>query len=112
MKTSGMRPEPTTRARRGSEVRAHGAQPGHERQAEEGEDGVVHPGRHVRWCTRLRVRYTPESGACQPLVRDAVGTVGLGAELGAAVLLVRLEVAFEPRHLRVALEREHVRGDA
>ena len=30
----------------------------------------------------------------------------------AAVLLVGLEVALEPPHLRVALEGEHVRGDA
>src|SRR4051812_49127390 len=51
------------------------------------------------------------SGPRQPLVRDAVRTVGLGAELGAAVLLVGLEVALEPRHLGVALEREHVGRD-
>ena len=53
--------------------------------------------RHARW---------------QLLVRDAVRAVGLGAEQLAAVLLVGLEVALEPRDLRVALEREDVRRDA
>ena len=38
--------------------------------------------------------------------------VGLGAEPLAAVLLVGLEVALEPDDLRIALEREHVRGHA
>ena len=37
--------------------------------------------------------------------------VGLGAELLVAEALVGLEVALEPAHLRVALEREHVGGD-
>src|SRR4051812_32678731 len=38
--------------------------------------------------------------------------VRVGTEACPAVLLVGLEVALEPRHLRVALEREHVRRDA
>jgi len=41
-----------------------------------------------------------------------VRAVGLGAERLAAVLLVGVEVALEPSHLRVALERQDVRGDA
>ena len=40
------------------------------------------------------------------LVGDAVRAVGLGAQALAPVLLVGLEVALEPRHLRVALEGE------
>ena len=46
------------------------------------------------------------------LVLDAVRLVGGGAELLVAPLLVLAEVALEPAHLAVALEREHVRGDA
>src|SRR5215211_3151886 len=52
------------------------------------------------------------SRAGQALVGDPVRAVRLRTELLAAVLLVGLEVALEPRHLRVALEREHVRRDA
>src|SRR3954451_19762742 len=50
-------------------------------------------------------------GADELLVGDAVRAVGLGAELVAAPRLVGLEVALEPRDLRVALEGEYVRGD-
>src|ERR1700712_5532836 len=46
------------------------------------------------------------------LVGDPVRAVGLGPELLVAEALVGLEVALEPAHLRVALEGEHVRGDA
>ncbi len=38
--------------------------------------------------------------------------VGGGAERGVTMLLICLEVALEPRDLRVALEGQHVRGDA
>src|SRR3954453_14086124 len=54
----------------------------------------------------------PMSGPRQPLVRDPVRPVGLVAQPGALVLLVGLEVPLEPHDLRVALEGEHVRGDA
>ena len=45
------------------------------------------------------------------LVRDPLGPVGVGAEPLVAEALVGLEVALEPAHLRVALEREHVGRD-
>src|SRR3954451_15160564 len=45
------------------------------------------------------------------LVLDAVGLVGVATDAAAAVLLVVREVAFEPHHLAVALERKDVRGD-
>ena len=48
----------------------------------------------------------------QRLVLDAVGLVGVGAQLLVAERLVLAEVALEPAHLRVALEGEHVGGDA
>src|SRR5688572_13274597 len=48
----------------------------------------------------------------QRLVLDAVRLVGVGAELLAADGLVLAEVALEPAHLAVALEGEHVGGDA
>src|SRR4051794_25222159 len=51
-------------------------------------------------------------GADELLVRHAVRPVGLGAELVAPPGLVGLEVPLEPRDLRVALEGEHVGGDA
>src|SRR6202035_3889475 len=52
------------------------------------------------------------SATDEPLVRDPVRPVGSSAEQLVAALLVGLEVALEPRHLRIALEREHVRRDA
>src|SRR4051794_26772992 len=51
-------------------------------------------------------------GPRQPLVGDPVRAVGLVAEARALVLLVGLEVALEPHDLRVALERQDVRGHA
>src|SRR5882724_9953079 len=50
--------------------------------------------------------------AREPLVRDPVRPVRLVSEQLVAALLVGLEVALEPHHLRVALERQHVRRDA
>src|SRR5262245_7516364 len=50
--------------------------------------------------------------ARQPLVLDAVRLVGRAAELLVAPLLVLAEVALEPAHLAVALERQNVGGDA
>src|SRR3954447_13049689 len=52
------------------------------------------------------------SGPRELLVGDSVRPVGLGAQALTPVRLVGLEVALEPLHLRVALEREHVRADA
>src|SRR3954451_14756808 len=52
------------------------------------------------------------SATNQALVGDPVRAVGGRAEQGMAMLLVGLEVALEPCDVRVALEREHVRGDA
>ena len=46
------------------------------------------------------------------LVLQPVRLVGVAAEALVAILLVVAEVALEPRHLAVALEREHVGGDA
>src|ERR1700754_2131812 len=51
-------------------------------------------------------------GARELLVGDAVRAVGVGAQAGVPVLLVGLEVAFEPRDLRVPLEGQHVGCDA
>ena len=48
----------------------------------------------------------------QLLVLDAVRLVGVGAELLVAARLVLAEVALEPAHLAVALEGQHVGGDA
>src|SRR5919202_2902301 len=60
-----------------------------------------------------RATFTPSVALrpSQPLVRDAVRAIGLGAQQRAAVLLVGLEVALEPGYARVALEGQHVRGD-
>src|SRR5689334_4808154 len=58
--------------------------------------------------TRRSSRRSPD----QRLVLDAMRLVGVGAEALAAVGLVVGEVALEPAHLGVALEREDVRGDA
>src|ERR1051326_1017217 len=52
------------------------------------------------------------SGPGQPLVRDPVGPLGLGAEPLAPVLLVGVEVALEPADLAVALEGQDVGRDA
>src|SRR5690348_6931847 len=51
-------------------------------------------------------------GARQLLVADAVRPVRRVPEQFAAVLLVGLEVALEPRDLRVPFEGEHVRRHA
>src|SRR5205814_5679546 len=61
------------------------------------------PGRALR----LRVL-----AATELLVRDAVRALGLVPEPLAAPGLVGLEVPLEPGHLRIALEGEHVSGDA
>ena len=45
-------------------------------------------------------------------VLDAVRLVGVRAEAALPIGLVVLVVAFEPHDLAVALEGEHVRGDA
>src|ERR671916_14212 len=50
--------------------------------------------------------------ADERLVLDAAGLVGLGAQLLVAPRLVLAEVALEPPHLALALEREDVGGDA
>src|SRR5215216_7537285 len=48
----------------------------------------------------------------QRLVLDAMRLVGVGAEPAMAVGLVVLVVALEPFDVAVALEGQHVRGDA
>src|SRR5664279_4010302 len=53
-----------------------------------------------------------DSVADELLVGDAVRAIGGGAELLMAEALVGLEVPLEPAHLRIALEGEHMRGDA
>src|SRR5207302_1036875 len=58
------------------------------------------------------LRCSRASAAHERLVLDAVGLVGLGAELLLAEGLVLAEVALEPAHHRVTLERQHVGRDA
>ena len=53
----------------------------------------------------------PQRHRARRLVLDAVGLVGVGAELLVPQRLVLGEVALEPAHLAVALEREDVGGD-
>ena len=64
------------------------------------------PPRHPR--RRPRAASLPDEG----LVLQAVRLLRLGPELLLAVLDVLLVRPLEPAHLRVALERQHVRGDA
>src|SRR5690554_4540058 len=52
------------------------------------------------------------STADQRLVLDPMGLVGVGARLLLTEGFVLTEVAFEPPHLRVAFEGEHMGGDA
>ena len=86
------------------------ARPGTRRWRTSGAPRRASPPRVSRWTPRAarRWRLRPR----ELLVGDAVRPVGGLAELLAAVLLVGLEVALEPRHLRVALEGEHVGADA
>src|SRR6478736_1287363 len=53
----------------------------------------------------------PRESAHQLPIPDPVRLVGIRAEPAFLVDLVVLEVAFEPFHVAVALEREHVRRD-
>src|SRR5437899_2921537 len=59
---------------------------------------------------RLYAAIDPAVLSGQPLVRHAVRGRRFGAQAAKLVLLVFLEVAFEPFDMRVALEGEHVRG--
>src|SRR5918993_1770681 len=57
--------------------------------------------------------WKPEAGLPRELpILDPVWLVGLGSKAAFAVSLVVLVVPFIPDHLAVALEGEHVRGDA
>src|SRR3954469_14062118 len=56
---------------------------------------------------------TPGSGSARQFsILDPVRLIGLRAKTTMAVGLVILVVAFEPDHLAVAFEGEHVGGDA
>src|SRR5487761_2136899 len=57
-------------------------------------------------------RTAPTLGSREGLVAQAVGLVRLGAESLVTLGLVVREVPFKPAHHRVALEGEHVGGDA
>src|SRR5690606_1448437 len=53
----------------------------------------------------------PSAGGQFPVL-DAAWLLRIVAQATAVVLLIGLVVALEPHHLAVALEGEHVRGDA
>ncbi len=72
-------------------------------------------GPHARGAGRSApdwTRRTKRSAAHEALVADAVRSVGRGTEALSAGFLVCLEVALEPRHLRIPFEGEHVCRDA
>src|SRR5689334_1535995 len=70
------------------------------------------PGAFVDWL--MPGRTVARMGALmrQPAVLDAVRLVRVGAQPAVAVRLVVLVVALEPDHPAVALEGQHVGGDA
>src|SRR4051794_32770252 len=73
-----------------------------------------------RWCGRPAWCWSSPRSRCgatrgstrKRLVGNAVRLVGIGAQALVPISLVVGEVALEPPHLAVALEREHVRRDA
>src|ERR1700760_3444748 len=71
------------------------------------EQPVIRTARDATWRS-----VAPALVPDQLLVGEAMGAVGLGAELLVAEALVGLEVALEPADLRVTLEGQDMGGDA
>ena len=82
--------------------------------SDNGKTGTTRgPSKLLSTFVMVRNQYNPwRRLAGEAAVSDAVGPVGFGAEAASAVLLVLLVVALEPDGLAVALEGQHVRGDA